>query len=331
MSQSLQLNNWLHTCYPEGAAGLDLDITALTSIIQGREGRHPQIWHTLTERLKNLPKVDSICSDLSAPVINVVSKDPSQGADLVPALTEFAHSLDPWRKGPFNLFGLDIEGEWRSDLKWQRILPVLRSLSDQSVLDIGASSGYYMYRMAALKPRCVLGIDPDWRLRLQFEFIQKYARTPGLYYLSAGMEDLIHLPGCFDTIFCMGILYHRRSPIDALDVLRHCLKPGGRLIVETLVLDQEGEYSLTPSTTYAKMRNVYFIPTPSALVNWLKRAHFKEASIIDITKTTKEEQRNTAFCLPPLQTLEHFLHPGNASLTTEGHPAPTRAMAVARC
>src|SRR5690606_41136565 len=45
--------------------------------------------------------------------------------------------LTPWRKGPFNLHGVHVDTEWRSDFKWQRLLPHISDLTGRHVLDIG--------------------------------------------------------------------------------------------------------------------------------------------------------------------------------------------------
>ena len=56
----------------------------------------------------------------------------------------------------------------------------------------------------------------------------------------------------------MGVLYHRRSPIDHLLELKGCLQTGGELVLETLVIDGGLGEVLVPENRYAKMRNVWF-------------------------------------------------------------------------
>ena len=69
-------------------------------------------------------------------------------------------ALHPWRKGPFELFGVGIDTEWRSDWKWQRLAPFLPQLSGKRVLDVGCGNGYYGWRMLESGAGEVVGIDP---------------------------------------------------------------------------------------------------------------------------------------------------------------------------
>ena len=52
-------------------------------------------------------------------------------------LEQCLRELHPWRKGPFELFGVHIDTEWRSDWKWSRVSPALESLAGRRVLDVG--------------------------------------------------------------------------------------------------------------------------------------------------------------------------------------------------
>lgn len=205
------------------------------------------------------------------------------------------------------------------------MLSVVGTLTRQRVLDIGANSGYYLFRMSSLNPTWVLGIDPEYRFKLQFETMQKYAQIPNLFFELLTLQSLEALPEFFDTVFCLGIVGHRRNPLAALSILRTCLREGGRLFLETLVLDSQEEMAFCPYPTYAKMNNVYFLPSISSLENWLKRTGFSSIELIHKGRTTTREQRNTPFCPLPAQSLEHFLDPDDDTRTIEGYPAPVRA------
>ena len=50
----------------------------------------------------------------------------------------------------------------------------------------------------------------------------------------------------FDTVFSMGVIYHRSSPIDHLLQLKDCLCDGGELVLETIVVDGPAGYTLMP-------------------------------------------------------------------------------------
>ena len=125
----------------------------------------------------------------------------------------------------------------------------------------------------------------------------------------------------------MGVFYHRRSPIDHLLELRHKLRSGGELVLETLVIEGGVNDVLVPDDRYAMMRNVWFLPSSEALMLWAKRAGFKHIRIVDESITTLEEQRATEWM--SFHSLENFLDPEDHTKTIEGHPAPRRAVLIA--
>jgi len=238
-------------------------------------------------------------------------------------LREHLQKLHPWRKGPFSLFGVDIDAEWRSDLKWNRLKNRITSLKGRAVLDVGSGNGYYCWRMAGAGAKLVVGIDPTLLNVMQFQAIKKLYGDIEIYILPLGIEDIPAEMKLFDTVFSMGVLYHRRSPIDHLLELKGCLRPGGELILETLVIEGNVDQVLVPVNRYAQMRNVWFIPSIEALQLWMHRCGFKNIQLIDVTKTGVEEQRTTEWMR--FQSLQDFLNPFDRSLTCEGLPAPVRA------
>ncbi len=244
-------------------------------------------------------------------------------------LVQVLQSLKPWRKGPFDLFGTQIDSEWDSSLKWRRVAPHIAPLNNQRVLDVGSSNGYYLFRMAAAQPRSILGIEPYVAYYAQFLALWKYLDLASVYCLPLKLEDLPVMTRWFDSIFCMGILYHRRSPLDMLIQLKSMLAPGGQLILETLIIEDRQGTALFPRDRYACMRNVYFIPTVTCLENWLLRCGYSHIRCVDITPTTRLEQRKTAWI--DSDSLEAFLDPADDRYTVEGHPAPVRAVVIANC
>lgn len=242
-------------------------------------------------------------------------------------LRENLLALHPWRKGPFELFGVHIDTEWRSDWKWQRLAPHIASLEGKRVLDVGCGSGYHCWRMRGAGATEVIGIDPTPLFVVQFWALQKYLRQPEVWVLPTGIEHLPAKLQAFDTVFSMGILYHRRSPMDHLLELRDCLRPGGQLVLETLVIDGDEGNILVPSGRYARMGNVWFLPSCDTLIGWLRKTGFKSPRIVDITTTTIEEQRSTPWM--QYHSLKDFLDPKDPSKTLEGYPAPKRAIAIA--
>lgn len=246
------------------------------------------------------------------------------------ALERAAQSLIPWKKGPFELYGLNIDGEWRSDKKWERLEKQIDSLENHRVLDIGCNNGYFMFRMLAHNPKFVLGIDPVVRTYGQFKFIQHFAQEAKLHYEMLGVEHLKHFKQCFETIFSMGIIYHHRHPMEQLIDIREALTPGGQMILETIGIQGDGPYALFPEDRYAKMKNVWFVPTIQCLENWVRRANFEEIQILPSVPTTPEEQRWTPWCPEGAESLKDFLDPDDPSKTIEGHPAPWRMTIIAR-
>lgn len=234
--------------------------------------------------------------------------------------------LIPWRKGPFQLFDIPVDAEWRSDLKWNRLLPHLPYIYDKKVLDVGCSNGYYMWRLLEHSPAFVLGIDPGERFYLQFRLMQYYAKSPNLFFEIMGLDDLKGVSNYFDLILCMGILYHRRDPLSSLKLLFDMLSPSGSLVLETLILDGDNDLCLCPYPTYAKMPNTFFIPSAKVLKNWIYRAGFRKMTEIDRSDTTNVEQRHTGYCDEKWETLEQFLNPENPKITVEGYQAPLRSM-----
>ncbi|MEB0024630.1 tRNA 5-methoxyuridine(34)/uridine 5-oxyacetic acid(34) synthase CmoB [Pseudomonas sp. MH9.2] len=235
--------------------------------------------------------------------------------------------LSPWRKGPFDVFGVHIDTEWRSDWKWSRVSPHL-DLKGKRVLDVGCGNGYYQWRMLGAGADSVIGVDPNWLFFCQFQAMQRYLPDLPAWHLPFALEDLpANLEG-FDTVFSMGVLYHRRSPIDHLLALKDCLVKGGELVLETLVVKGDVQQVLVPEDRYAQMRNVWFLPSVPALELWLRRAGFVDVRCVDVSITTVEEQRGTDWMR--FQSLSDYLDPADHSRTVEGLPAPMRAVIVAR-
>ncbi len=236
--------------------------------------------------------------------------------------------LAPWRKGPFDLFGIHVDAEWRSDMKWDRVAPHLPDLTGMRIMDIGSSNGYYMFRMAARKPLFVLGLEPQSAFYYQYLAVQKFVDRKNVFCLPAAHEHLPRLDACFDLVFCMGVLYHRKSPVDMLKDIHKTLKPSGHIVLENLVLQGRNNLCLFPKDRYAKMRNVYFIPDLLAMESWLLRAGFQDVRCVDVTPTTAAEQRKTDWI--QTESLEAFLDPCDPQKTIEGYPGPVRAVFMAR-
>lgn len=236
--------------------------------------------------------------------------------------------LIPWRKGPYFVHDTHIDTEWRSDWKWDRVLPHLAPLKDRLILDVGCGNGYHCWRMLGAGAKRVIGIDPSPRFIVQFHMIKHFAGADyPIDVLPVGIEDVPEKLQAFDTVFSMGVFYHRRSPMDHLLELKNALRPGGQLVLETLVIDGNIGDVLVPEDRYGKMNNVWFLPSCDTMLSWLRKMGFSNPRVVDVCPTTTEEQRSTEWMR--FHSLPEFLHPEDSSLTAEGHPAPIRAVFVA--
>jgi len=280
------------------------------------------------EALASLPVVPVSSIDLNQPRVRAGREEDVDDAAR-DRIRELLMRLHPWRKGPYEVCGLHLDTEWRSDWKWERLAEAIEPLEGRLVLDVGCGNGYHAWRMAGQGARAVIGIDPTQLFLHQFAAIRHFLgdRHP-VYLLPLGIEDLPPDLQAFDTVFSMGVLYHRRSPFSHLAELRGLLRRGGELVLETLVIAGEAGRVLVPESRYAKMRNVWFIPSPATLAGWLKRAGFREIRVVDVTTTTVEEQRATPWMR--FESLADFLDPGDPGRTVEGYPAPCRAILLAR-
>ena len=305
----------------------------LSALTERVVARHRAIYHAdkkgrgLAETLRRMPGVMPSSIDTDRDRIRIGRADdlsPLQAASLSAALFD----LKPWRKGPFDIFGIRLESEWDSSAKWNRLADHLGPQTGKRVLDIGASCGYYMFRLAVRKPALVLGIEPYLTFYFQYRALSRYLALPRICCLPLRLEELPVMRRCFDTVLCMGILYHRRSPLDTLSTIHSLMAPGGQLILETLILEGDAETALFPAQRYAGMKNIFFIPTVRCLTHWLRRCGFEGIRCVDISRTTVNEQRKTAWI--DGQSLEDFLNPADPDKTIEGYPAPMRAMILAR-
>lgn len=241
-------------------------------------------------------------------------------ASLKEQFYEAAWAMRPWRKGPFELFGTFIDSEWRSHIKFDIIKEAV-DLKDKVVADIGCNNGYYMFKMLEYKPQSIVGFDPSALNKTQFELFNRYIKAPITYEL-LGVEHFGEYGVAFDVAFCLGVLYHRSDPVSTLKSIRNGLKKGGELVLDTFMIDSDADIALSPRGRYAKIPNIYFVPSIGALRNWCERAGFEDFEVITVKTTTEEEQRKTEWI--PGQSLDTFLDKEDPTKTVEGYDAPKR-------
>ncbi len=304
-----------------GAAAREMTRLCGEAFSPTRHGDLPR-WQRAVEAL---PLIVADDVQLSEAVVIAGRQAPSHAQSR--ALHEALMQLRPWRKGPLRFFDLSIDAEWRSDWKWARLRQHIAPLAGRRVLDVGCGNGYYGLRMLGQGAGFVLGLDPSLLFVCQFAAVHRYAPGLAMRVLPLGIEALPPATHAFDTVFSMGVLYHRRDPLEHLRTLRDALRSGGELVLETLVLDGERDDLLVPEGRYAQMRNVWALPSTARLLSWLAQCGWQEARVIDVTRTLTSEQRTTPWM--PFRSLADFLDPHNPDLTVEGHPAPRRAVVIA--
>jgi len=270
------------------------------------------------ERIQKWKKENGKLNIKNIKLDDIIKISIDESKEKLDKIEEIAKMMKPWRKGPFKINDLLIDTEWKSYIKWNILKPRL-NLEGKDVLDVGCNNGYYMFRMLEQNPKSVTGFDPSALFNLQFEFIDTFIKS-GINYKLLGVEHIPYYEKKFDTIFCLGVLYHRPDPITMLKELKAGLNPNSEVILDTLIIEGDDETALCP-LRYQKMKNVYFIPTLKALYNWIERAKFKEVEFIGKRYTDLEEQRKTEWIEG--ESLNNFLNE-DLSTTVEGYPPPLR-------
>jgi tRNA (mo5U34)-methyltransferase len=280
-------------------------------------------WRAVIDQLPDIADATTI---LNSPAVTVES--PSVEPELRNEVRDMLLQLKPWRKGPFSIHGIDVDSEWRSNLKWDRLENEIAALPDRRILDVGCGNGYYAFRMTGGGAQLVVGIDPMLLFVCQFLALNHFLAVPSVVVLPLRLNELPDARSFFDTTFSMGVLYHQREPLEHLAALRTTLRTGGELVLETLIIPGAESSVREPVGRYARMRNVWHLPTATALENWLREVGFRDIRLVDVTATTVIEQRSTEWM--PFESLAEALDPDDPGRTIEELPAPTRALFICK-
>jgi tRNA (mo5U34)-methyltransferase len=118
-------------------------------------------------------------------------------------------------------------------VKWKQMAPhIPRNLAGASVLDIGCNAGFYSLEFKKRGAAHVLGVDVDDRYLSQARFA---ASVLGLdvEFAKCSAYDVDQIPGQFDYVLFMGVFYHLRYPLYALDKI--IKKVRGQLVFQTMI------------------------------------------------------------------------------------------------
>jgi tRNA (mo5U34)-methyltransferase len=119
--------------------------------------------------------------------------------------------------------------------KWEQIEGSLpRDLSGARALDIGCNAGFYSFQLGARGAE-VLALDLDEHYLQQGRWASQFLDPHGrVEFRQGSVYDLVEVGGRFDVVLFMGVLYHLRYPLLALDVVAEGV--GGRLVLQTLTM-----------------------------------------------------------------------------------------------
>ena len=314
------LDDFLKQCSKSKLSPLCDQLTDMSEqAFSANNGNIPR-WESAIESIKTQPQGEA---QYSTPYLKINSKNINK-AQLESSLKQ----LMPWRKGPYQIDNLQLDSEWRGDMKWDRVTPHIQSLKGKTVLDVGAGNGYFTYLMALSGAEIALGIEPFLLFNYQFQAVRSLINnSPNAFVLPLKLEQIPSKP-IFDTVFSMGVLYHQKDHLLHLQQLKEIMSEGGELVLETLVIDKQHGDQIIPEDRYARMRNVWCLPSTDTLHTWLEQTGFKNIKLVDVTKTTPKEQRATHWIGNNTQSLQDFLDPNDDNLTIEGLPAPLRATVI---
>lgn len=124
--------------------------------------------------------------------------------------------------------------------KWEQIAPALGAdLSGMRALDIGCNAGFYTFSLAERGAQ-VVAIDHDEHYLRQARWAaDKYGLSGRVEFRRLGVYDLARTAEQFDLVLFMGVLYHLRYPLLALDIVTERVRDGGRLVFQTLTMPGE--------------------------------------------------------------------------------------------
>jgi tRNA (mo5U34)-methyltransferase len=185
-------------------------------------------------------------------------------------LEERIQELAPW------FHNINLGGVWTAPdhflgdypgAKFRRFAPQLpKDLSGKSVLDIGCNAGFYSIEMKRRGAERVLGIDSDDRYLAQARLAAEALGYEGIEFAKLDVYDVGALGEKFDLVIFMGVLYHLRHPLLALDLIREHVA-GDMMLFQSmqrgskhvLALDEDYEFAETNIFFETSFPKLHFI------------------------------------------------------------------------
>jgi len=166
----------------------------------------------------------------------VLSEQPTEGREPRAALERRILDLGDWFHN-IDLHGVKTApnhflGDYPT-VKWKNIRSAFPAdLQGASVLDLGCNAGYYSIELKKRGAGRVVGVDVDDRYLAQGRFA---AETLGLdiEFVKSSVYAADEIPGQFDYVLFLGVFYHLRYPLLALD--RIVKKVKGKLVFQTML------------------------------------------------------------------------------------------------
>ena len=150
-------------------------------------------------------------------------------------LGEWFHNLD---LGGVKTAPQHFLGDYPSTV-WNTISGALPDrLDGKSVLDVGCNAGFFALEMKRRGAARVVGIDPDERYLAQARFASDVSGLE-LELRNLSVYDVAELGERFDLVLFMGVLYHLRHPLLALDLL-HAHAVGETLVFQSMLRGAQG-------------------------------------------------------------------------------------------
>ena len=134
--------------------------------------------------------------------------------------------------------------------KWEKIcLGFPDDLSGASVLDVGCNAGFYSIELKKRNAGRVLAVDVDDRYLAQGRFAARTLKLD-IEFEKRSVYDIDSIAGQFEYVLFMGIFYHLRYPLLALD--KAVKKVAGTLVFQTMVRGSDNLYPVNPDYDFSE-------------------------------------------------------------------------------